>query len=66
MTRKEYEGMSAAQLKDLAKERGIKGLSAMRKADVINALAELDSASAAKEEKSAPRSTPKQTGKSAE
>ena len=66
MTRKEYEGMSAAQLKDLAKERGIKGLSAMRKADVINALAELDSASAAKEEKSAPKSTPKQTGKSTE
>ena len=63
MTRKEYEGMSAAQLKDLAKERGIKGLSAMRKADVINALAELDSASAAKEEKSAAKSPSKQAGK---
>ena len=64
MKREEYEGMSAAQLKDLAKERGIKGLSAMRKADVINALAELDSAPSAKGEKSTPKKPSKQADKS--
>ena len=59
MTREEYESMSAAQLKNLAKERGIKGISALRKADVINALESLDSAAGGREESSAPKSLPK-------
>ena len=50
MTRENYENMSVSQLKELAKGRGIKGVSAMRKAEVINALAEMDSAQTQKEE----------------
>ena len=50
MTRENYENMSVSQLKELAKGRGIKGVSAMRKAEVINALVEMDSAQTQKEE----------------
>ncbi len=38
MTREEYERMSAAQLKEAAKEKGIKGVSALRKSEVIDVL----------------------------
>ena len=50
MARENYENMSVSQLKELAKGRGIKGVSAMRKAEVINALVEMDSAQTQKEE----------------
>ncbi len=40
--REKYESLSAVALKDLAKARGIKGLSGMKKADIINAMLELD------------------------
>ena len=35
MMREKYETLPLATLKDLAKARGIKGISAMKKADVI-------------------------------
>ena len=47
MTREEYEKLSAALLKDFAKKRGIRGISAMRKREVAALLAEADSAAAA-------------------
>ena len=47
MTREEYEKLSAALLKDFAKKRGIRGISAMRKSEVAALLAEADSAAAA-------------------
>ncbi len=40
MTREEYTKLAVADLKSLAKERGITGISAMRKNDLINALLE--------------------------
>ena len=47
MTREEYEKLSAALLKDFAKKRGIRGVSAMRKSEVASLLAEADSAALA-------------------
>ena len=38
MTREQYESLSAAVLKDLAKTRGLKGLAGMKKADLVNAM----------------------------
>lgn len=40
--REKYESLSVADLKSIAKEREIKGVSAMNKAEVIEALLELD------------------------
>ena len=42
MNREKYETLSLTILKDLAKARDIKGLSSMRKDDVINAMVALD------------------------
>ncbi len=38
MTREQYESLSAAVLKDLAKTRGLKGLTGMKKADLVEAM----------------------------
>ena len=38
MMREKYESLSLSVLKDLAKARGIKGTSAMKKADVVEAM----------------------------
>ena len=40
MNRENYELLSASLLKDMAKKRGIRGLSAMRKSQVVDALVE--------------------------
>ncbi len=40
--REKYESLSAAALRDLAKARGVKGLSGMKKADIIEAMLGLD------------------------
>lgn len=48
MMREKYESLSLSVLKDLAKARGIKGTSAMKKADVVEAMLEEDRKDAAK------------------
>ncbi len=48
MMREKYESLSLSVLKDLAKARGIKGTSAMKKADVVEAMMEEDRKDAAK------------------
>lgn len=40
--REKYESLALAQLKELAKVRGIKGVSAMKKSDVVEAMLALD------------------------
>ena len=47
MTRERYETLSLAALKDIAKARGLKGLSAMKKSDIIDKMLALDDAGAA-------------------
>ena len=42
MNRENYELLSASLLKDMAKKRGIRGLSAMRKSQVVYALVVYD------------------------
>jgi len=42
MTREKYETLALPVLKDIAKSRGLKGVSAMKKAEVIDAMVELD------------------------
>ena len=76
MMRERYESLSAFVLKDLAKARGIKGVSAMKKSQIIERMLEEDAkmaeADAAKpkttaetEEKNKPETKPK-AGKKAE
>ncbi|MBP9996988.1 MAG: transcription termination factor Rho [Lachnospiraceae bacterium] len=43
MTKEQYETLAISDLKEIAKSRGIKGISRMAKADVINAMLMLDS-----------------------
>ena len=52
MNRENYELLSASLLKDMAKKRGIRGLSAMRKNQVVDALVEYDRQKEAAAEKS--------------
>ena len=40
--REKYESLALSDLRDIAKARGIKGTSFMKKADVVNAMLELD------------------------
>lgn len=47
MMREKYESLSLSVLKDLAKARGIKGTSAMKKADVVEAMHQEDEKDAA-------------------
>ncbi len=47
MMREKYESLSLSVLKDLAKARGIKGTSAMKKADVVEAMLQEDEKDAA-------------------
>ena len=49
--REKYETLPLATLKDLAKARGIKGISAMKKADVIEAMLKEDEKEQEKEQK---------------
>ena len=42
MTREQYESLPLAALKDIAKNRNIKGLSGMKKSDLIDAMIQLD------------------------
>ena len=42
MTREQYESLSAAQLKSIAKTRGLKVSSGMRKSEVVNLMLEED------------------------
>ena len=50
--REKYESLSLAVLKDLAKARGLKGVSALRKPELIERMLEADVREAEKEEKS--------------
>ncbi len=51
MMREKYESLSLSVLKDLAKARGIKGTSVMKKADVVEAMLKEDEKEAAKQTK---------------
>lgn len=51
MMREKYETLPLATLKDLAKTRGIKGISTMKKADVIEAMLKEDEKDREKEQK---------------
>lgn len=51
--REKYESLALADLKDIAKSRGIRGTSAMKKADVIEAMLALDEEEKKKEESAA-------------
>ncbi len=55
--KEKYESLSAPVLRDLAKTRGIKRTSTMKKADLVNAMLELDEQESAEEKK--PSTTPK-------
>ena len=46
MTKEEYGKLAVAELRELAKKRGIKGVSSLRKQELINALAAADSGEA--------------------
>ncbi|MBP5309023.1 MAG: Rho termination factor N-terminal domain-containing protein, partial [Lachnospiraceae bacterium] len=60
--REKYETLALVDLKAIAKSRGIKGTSSMKKEDVINAMVELDEkeklAAAAAETKKEPENKP--------
>ena len=47
MMREKYESLAVHDLKEIARSRGIKGVSAMKKADVIEAMLLLDAESGA-------------------
>ncbi|MCR5301906.1 MAG: transcription termination factor Rho [Lachnospiraceae bacterium] len=47
MTREKYESLSLAALKDLAKARNIKGISLMKKSEIVDAMLSLDAREAA-------------------
>ncbi len=47
MTREKYESLSLPALKDLAKARGIKGISLMKKVEIVDAMLALDAKEAA-------------------
>ena len=51
MTREKYESLPLATLKELAKARGLKGISALKKADLIEAMLKEDEKDSAKEAK---------------
>ncbi len=55
MTREKYESLSLAALKDIAKARGVKGISLMKKSEIIDSMLSLDEkeANAAQNPKSA-------------
>ena len=60
MIREKYESLAVHDLKEIAKARGIKGLSTMKKAEVIDAMLRLDAQENAeiKTERSVPESRP--------
>ena len=60
MIREKYESLAVHDLKEIAKARGIKGLSTMKKADVIDAMLRLDAQENAeiKTERSVPENRP--------
>ena len=49
MTREKYESLPLATLKDLAKARGMKGVSTLKKADLIEEMLKEDEKDSAKE-----------------
>lgn len=61
MMREKYESLSLGVLKDLAKARGIKGTSAMKKADVVEAMLKEDEKDAGKQAKPSDGDAPAQT-----
>lgn len=54
MMRERYESLAVHDLKEIAKSRGIKGVSAMKKAEVVDAMLALDEKEKAEKEKEAP------------
>ena len=60
MIREKYESLAVHDLKEIAKARGIKGLSTMKKAEVIDAMLRLDAQETAeiKTERSVPENRP--------
>ena len=53
MTREQYESLPLAELKEIAKARGMKGTSAMKKGDLIERMLEKDKEAEAQKEKEA-------------
>ena len=47
MTRERYESLALQSLKEIAKKRGMKGISTLKKADLIDALLKKDEEDAA-------------------
>lgn len=56
--REKYQSLALADLKEIAKSRGIKGTSGMKKADIIDAMVALDEKEE-KEQTAAPQSRDK-------
>ncbi len=63
MTKEQYETLAISDLKEIAKSRGIKGISRMAKADVINAMLMLDSQNVTMENVAAKAAAQKATEK---
>ena len=61
MTREKYESLAIAALKDIAKARNIKGISLMKKSELIDAMLALDAKEAA-----ASNTKPEEVGSSSE
>lgn len=59
MMREKYESLAVLDLKEIAKARGLKGISAMKKADVINAMLALDEKEKAEKEAAAKEASEK-------
>ena len=51
MTREQYESLPLAELKEIAKARGMKGTSAMKKKDLIDRMLEKDKEAGAQKER---------------
>lgn len=60
--REKYESLKAAVLKDLAKHRGMSGVSAMKKAELVEAMLKQDEIDAAKKEEEAKSSARAEKG----
>ncbi|MCF0129056.1 MAG: transcription termination factor Rho [Pseudobutyrivibrio sp.] len=63
--REKYESLPVAVLKDLAKARGIKGATAMKKADLVEAMLHQDELDAAKKATEEPKEAVKEVSKMA-
>ena len=59
--RARYESLAVHDLKEIAKARGIKGVSSMKKADVVEAMLALDAAEGARKPEEVPKAGERDT-----